>query len=120
MAYESGGGMKSLVYVVLASILLFSLLGTPVARSQAAGPSAGITFTVNSNADIPDASPGDGVCEATAGMGNCTLRAATMEANANSNPSITIRVPAGLYRLAIPIVNPEDESHGSLKIFRSM
>src|SRR2546422_763729 len=41
---------------------------------------AAATFTVNSSGDNPDAMPGDGVCND--GFGNCTLRAAIMEANA--------------------------------------
>jgi hypothetical protein len=32
--------------------------------------------------DLPDADPGDGVCEATVGSADCTLRAAVEEANA--------------------------------------
>jgi hypothetical protein len=40
------------------------------------------TFTVGTGADARDAAPGDGVCEATAGVGDCTLRAAVDEANA--------------------------------------
>jgi uncharacterized repeat protein (TIGR01451 family)/CSLREA domain-containing protein len=38
------------------------------------------TFTVNSTGDTPDNMPGDGLCND--GMGNCTLRAAMMEAEA--------------------------------------
>jgi CSLREA domain-containing protein len=41
-----------------------------------------VTFAVNSTVDLGDAVPGDGVCEATPGGGNCTLRAAVDEANA--------------------------------------
>lgn len=43
---------------------------------------AGAVFTVNDNGDATDANPGDGVCEAAAGQGDCTLRAAVAEANA--------------------------------------
>ena len=39
-------------------------------------------FTVNTNVDLPDASPGNGVCETAPGNGTCTLRAAIEEANA--------------------------------------
>jgi hypothetical protein len=112
--------MKSIIKVVLASFLLLALLGTAVLRSQAGVTMAGITFTVNTSTDLPDATPGDGLCEATAGVGDCTLRAATMEANANSEPDITINLPAGVYGLTIPASNPEDEAHGSLKIYRSL
>ena len=39
-------------------------------------------FTVNTNVDLPDANPGNGVCETAPGNGACTLRAAIQEANA--------------------------------------
>ena len=39
------------------------------------------TFDVNSTDDIPDANPGDGVCETALGNHVCTLRAAIQEAN---------------------------------------
>ena len=56
------------------------------------------TFIVNSTADAVDANPGDGACDD--GAGNCTLRAAIMEANAV--PGIaTITLPSGTYRLSI-------------------
>lgn len=62
-----------------------------------ASPSA--TFVVNSTVDAVDAVPGDGVCE-TAVPGQCTLRAAVMEANAFAGPD-TIQVPAGNYLLTL-------------------
>lgn len=40
------------------------------------------TFVVNSPADVPDSTPGDGICETATGNGACTLRAAIMEADA--------------------------------------
>jgi CSLREA domain-containing protein len=43
---------------------------------------AGISLVVTTDADGPDADPGDGVCEMTAGAGDCSLRAALDEANA--------------------------------------
>ncbi|MEM1415312.1 MAG: choice-of-anchor Q domain-containing protein [Myxococcota bacterium] len=44
----------------------------------------GRTFVVDSTADLPDASPGDGQCVAASDGGEvCTLRAAVMEANAS-------------------------------------
>lgn len=59
---------------------------------------ASTTFTVNSTDDLPAASPGDGICEATSGMGDCTLRAAIMEANGLMTP-VEIVLPAGDYVL---------------------
>ncbi|MGA1368755.1 MAG: beta strand repeat-containing protein, partial [Blastocatellia bacterium] len=43
---------------------------------------SGVTYTVNSLADTPDANPGDGLCANTSGA--CTLRAAITEANATA------------------------------------
>jgi CSLREA domain-containing protein len=54
---------------------------------------APITFTVNSPADVPDVTPGDGIC-ATSG-GTCTLRAAIQEANAHAGTD-TIVLQAGV------------------------
>ena len=112
--------MKSRIKVVTASFVLLALLNSAVLRTQANTSVAGITFTVNTSSDLPDAIPGDSQCEATAGLGDCTLRAAIMEANANSDPDITILLPAGVYGITIPASNPEDEAHGSLKIYRSL
>lgn len=44
-------------------------------------PASAATFTVNSTADTPDASVGDGFCDV--GGNVCTLRAAIEEANAD-------------------------------------
>jgi CSLREA domain-containing protein len=57
-------------------------------------------FTVNTTADAVDVNPGDGICEVTATVGDCTLRAAVMEANALAGAD-TITLPAGLYTLTI-------------------
>ncbi len=57
------------------------------------------TFNVDSQADSPDATLGDGVCASKAG--GCTLRAAVEEANASS-VGCTINVPAGTYTLTSP------------------
>lgn len=61
---------------------------------------ANSTFNVNSTIDAVDANPGDGVCETSIGNGDCTLRAAVMEANALSGED-TINIPAGTYSLTI-------------------
>ena len=55
-------------------------------------------FYVNSIDDLPDANPGDGVCETVPGNGICTLRAAVMEANARISKD-TIHLPPGVYKL---------------------
>ncbi len=72
--------------LVLAVALVLATLGVvPLTPASAAG------FTVSSNGDGPDATPGNGIC-ATSG-GACTLRAAVQEANALAG-SDTITVPA--------------------------
>jgi Dockerin type I domain len=75
-------------------IVLFCLL--------AAAPSRAVVYRVDSVNDAPDASI-DGTC-ATA-QGECTLRAAVMEANLGPSPGkseIVIQVPAGEYTLTVP------------------
>ena len=75
--------------LVLAAVLVVPALGTVVAPPVAAAP---LTFVVNSAADAPDATSGDGVCSTMAGL--CTLRAAIQEANAHSGPdTITFNIP---------------------------
>ena len=56
----------------------------PSARSAAVQPNVAMDFVVDSTADAPDATPGNGVCATAAGV--CTLRAAITEANRNPGP----------------------------------
>ena len=63
------------------------------------------TFTIDSTNDATDANPGDGVCASS--VGECTLRAAIMEANAHAGPD-TISVPAGSYILAL--TGPDEDA----------
>jgi len=58
------------------------------------------TFVVDSSADLVDLNPGDGLCSTAAG--ECTLRAAIMEANAYPGADV-IEIPAGTYGLTIPL-----------------
>ena len=57
-------------------------------------PPAGSTFIVDSTVDAVDTILGDRVCADSAG--NCTLRAAIMEANAAAG-AFTITLPSGIY-----------------------
>lgn len=67
--------------------ILFLSLVAPLAMAT--------SFTVNSEADVGDDSPGDDVCHAVFGLpGVCTLRAAVQEANAHSGVD-TIFLSAG-------------------------
>jgi len=70
-------------------------------------------FTVNSTADAVDTNPGNGVCAGASG--NCTLRAAIMEANALPGAD-TITLPAGTYTLTIPGIGENAAATGDLDI----
>ena len=99
--------LVSLVLFVCVTTVLGSI-APPTPRVQAAG------FTVNSTTDAVDATPGDGTC-ATA-IGECTLRAAVMEANALGGAH-TINLPAGTYFITIPrSLSSNDDSTGDLDI----
>ncbi len=77
-----------------------------------ASPNAAV-FTVGETFDGADAEPGDGVC-ATLG-GNCTLRAAIMEANALDGPD-EIVIPSGTYTLALGGNGEDSAAEGDLDI----
>ena len=57
-------------------------------------------FIVNDTSDAVDIDPGDGICEVTASVADCTLRAAIMESNALAGAD-TIALPAGTYNLSL-------------------
>ena len=61
-------------------------------------PDVANVFTVDSEFDSIDAAPGDGLCADAAG--ECTLRAAVMEANASAGKDAVI-LPAGFHEIAI-------------------
>lgn len=73
------------------------------------------TFNVNSTDDAVDATPGDGVCEISVGSGECTLRAAVMEANEATGPH-EINLPSGDFLLSITGVTNDDASAGDLDV----
>jgi CSLREA domain-containing protein len=85
------------------------------------------TFVVNTTNDTVDIHPGDGVCADI--NGQCSLRAAVMEANANmngadptnpANTQDTIVLPSGTFRLTIPPAGTFDASTGHLDINDSL
>ncbi|MGA7965721.1 MAG: Ig-like domain-containing protein [Gammaproteobacteria bacterium] len=67
---------------------LLALMGFPMVCLAAtpAPHTINVTFTVNSVADSVDANPGDGICMDASGQ--CSLRAAVMEANALAGPDM--------------------------------
>jgi cysteine-rich repeat protein len=70
-----------------------------------AAPGAAATFSVNSNVDAHDGTPGDGRCETASGNGVCTLRAAVEEVQAlidqGTSRDNEIDVPGGFYGLTL-------------------
>jgi len=89
-ARERGGIRPALFAVAAAVVALTALLGT--ARQPAGAIAA---FVVNTTGDGVDIAPGNGVC-LTATPGECTLRAAIMEANALAGTdNIFFAIPGG-------------------------
>jgi hypothetical protein len=87
----------ALIAVVLAG--WFLQWPAPGGAARAGTPGA-VTFLVNSTADAHDAHPRKGKCADRAGR--CTLRAAAEAASAEpAGTLVTIRVPAGHYRLKL-------------------
>ena len=74
-----------LVVVALIGLALLPACDPPPPRT---------TFAVTTAVDGLDAAPGDGVCEVTAGAGDCSLRAALAEARAVGFAEITAPDPA--------------------------
>ncbi|MGZ9226100.1 MAG: hypothetical protein ACXW4M_11155, partial [Anaerolineales bacterium] len=93
------------VFIILA-ILLGQFGLSPVA--------AAANFIVNSNADMVDANPGDGLCE-TDITGGCTLRASIQETNGLEGAD-TISLPAGTYTLGVPGAGEDVAATGDLDI----
>lgn len=92
------GAVSELYSINLASgaaSLIGAVGGNPDIVGIAVDLDAPVTFVVNSTADGADANVGDGVCQ-TATVGQCTLRAAIQEANANENrDTITFNIAGG-------------------------
>jgi CSLREA domain-containing protein len=88
-------------------VVMFAL---PAGRSAAAS-----TYTVNGSADVPDANPGDGVCETAPGNGVCTLRAAIQETNADPGAN-TIILQAGVTYLLTRVGVDDTALNGDLDI----
>ncbi|MBA3029339.1 MAG: CSLREA domain-containing protein [Desulfobacteraceae bacterium] len=62
------------------------------------GPLLGADFDVNTTTDTQDSNPGDGICADS--NGDCSLRAAIMEANSLSGDD-TVSLPSGTYTLTL-------------------
>lgn len=75
------------------------------------------TFQVDSQSDVLDAAVGDGVCLSTGG--ECSLRAAIMEANAMPGVD-TVQVPAGTYLLSRAGRNDDLAQTGDLDLLANV
>jgi CSLREA domain-containing protein len=104
-------GRRSIYVFILLAILLAQVNLKPVAASA-------IVFTVNTTVDGIDANLKDGICQ-TATPGQCTLRAAILQANALSGAK-TIVVPAGTYTLTIPDVKENSAVPDDLDVTSAM
>jgi CSLREA domain-containing protein len=95
--------------------LFGSILAAAVPASAAAG-----TFVVTTTTDQPDSAPGDGTCGSAAG--ECTLRAAVMEANAApDNNTISLEAPApAVYELTVTGAGEDGAAIGDLDLGTDM
>lgn len=112
---ESQLAGKSLVKLGVGAMVVAAVAGFGGGLAGAA------TFQVNLRADLPDDNPGDGICRAVQNtdqkrLGNCSLRAAIMEANAWPGAD-KIVLGLGTYRLDYRGYSAEaDGSRGDLDI----
>lgn len=95
--------------IILITLLGFLSITGNVARAD--------TFTVNTTDDTVDANPGDGI--AFDASGNCSLRAAIMEANALAGED-TIVLPEGIFTLTILGIQEDECLTGDLDILTAM
>jgi uncharacterized repeat protein (TIGR01451 family)/CSLREA domain-containing protein len=111
-------GPRCARWSIVASFGIVLLVGLALAMTPARADLAASTFNVNSTADEPDASPGDGFCLSSP-SGKCTLRAAIQETNALVGVD-TIVLPAGSYFLAISGRGENLAAAGDLDITTSL
>lgn len=103
--------MKRKISLFLFFILMVSLLAL---GGRAAPVQANDYIYINSTADIPDAAPGNGVCETAGGNEICTLRAAIQESNGRVGDDVIV-MPAGTFLLTRP-GNDDTALNGDLDI----
>ena len=85
--------------VAVSLVLLASAMALATVWVLQPTPARAASLVVSSTVDAVDAAPGDGICQ-TSTPGECTLRAAIMEANALAVAD-TITLPAGIYTLTL-------------------
>ncbi len=92
----------------VALIFVLTVVSASIAHADA-------TFNVNTELDEPDKTGFDGICETP--KGDCSLRAAIMQANDLTGPRTThIVLPAGNYKLTTPGTNPDYDFSGDLNL----
>src|SRR5436309_2245312 len=101
--------MASTQRVTRIGLLAFASLIAPLLAS----PGRAATFTVDTQFDVVDALPGDGVCATAAG--SCSLRAAVQESRSLLGPD-TIILPSGIYTLTIAGAGNNSATSGDLDI----
>ncbi len=114
------------LHPILVGLGLAALVALPaLLLSPGGGSAAGVTYTVNSPADVPEKTPdNDHVCETAPGNGVCTLRAAIQEANSTAGAD-TIVLSGITYTLSIVSAAaqneyPLDPTKGDLNISESV
>jgi parallel beta-helix repeat protein len=110
---KRGGSASRIRCLLLTTILVVSAILLVVGPAAAHAAS----FTVDSTADRPDSSIGDGSCESS--VGTCTVRAAIQEGNSLAGAD-TIHLPAGVYELEIPTFNEDLDETGDYDIHDSL
>src|SRR5829696_5976346 len=94
--------------MVVATLLAACLMAAQPAH-------ASTTFTVNSTADYGDVAALDGVCDATRGGGECTLRAAIEQANATSGAdTINFDIPG----TGVQTIHVNSDGFGALPVIK--
>jgi hypothetical protein len=93
--------------LIRVGIVAIAIVGYFAAAPQAASAT---TFTVNTTLDLPDISPGDGICNT--GVATCSLRAAVTESDFIGGTNV-INVPAGTYTLTIGPFDDEFNGAGA-------
>ena len=99
----------------IAVLVILAVLVPTLALVLAPAPVRASGFAVNNVQDLPDVSPGNGICDVFEARGVCTLRAAIMEANALDGDD-TITLPAGTFTLTRPGAGENGALTGDLDV----
>jgi hypothetical protein len=81
-------------------------------------PVSAATYTVSVFTDSVDSNPGDSLCANSSG--NCSLRAAIMEANSSSVGTDIINLPAGTYSITLSTTGEDAAASGDLDILEDV